>query len=244
MSLAASGMHKTAFRQAWFFTRQVGRGRSSQSHERERRRVRHFRPRRDGDGARVGVAQDREVGVAEEHLSRRRRRRRDARGPPAERARVRGRARRRRPLEISEPRRRRLGVAGDDAVRRVDDARARRGPPAAAEGRVGERRVEVAVVAPPAFFEFVVARPRRGRIFGSALLTRIEDSARWRVGCSQSDPGSREGIFFTPKLRAIPAVDDQRRAPLSSRGALQIIYKILERRRVLASQKMFVCCLT
>ena len=68
------------------------------------------------------------------------------------RARVRGRARRRRPLEISEPRRRRLGVAGDDAVRRVDDARARRGPPAAAEGRVGERRVEVAVVAPPAFF--------------------------------------------------------------------------------------------
>ena len=146
------GNAQTALRQAWFFTRQVGRGRSSQSHERERRRVRHFRPRRDGDGARVGVAQDREVGVAEEHLSRRRRRRRDARGPPAERARVLGRTRRRRPLEISEPRRRRLGVAGDDAVRRVDDARARRGPPAAAEGRVGERRVEVAVVAPPAFF--------------------------------------------------------------------------------------------
>ena len=146
------------FRQAWFFTRQVERGRSSQSHERERRRVRHFRPRRDGDGARVGVAQDRKVAVAEEDLPRRRLRRRDARGPPAERAR---RAARRRPLEISEPRRRRLGVAGDDAVGRVDDARARRGPPAAAEGRVGERRVEVAVVAPPAFFEFVVARPRR-----------------------------------------------------------------------------------
>ena len=160
MSLA--GMHKTALRQAWFFTRQVGRGRSSQSHERERRRVRHFRPRRDGDGARIGVAQDREVGVAEEHLSRRRRRRRDARGPPAERARVRGRARRRRPLEISEPRRRRLGVAGDDAVRRVDDARARRGPPAAAEGRVGERRVEVAVVAPPAFF-FICGRASPAR---------------------------------------------------------------------------------
>ena len=135
------------FRQAWFFTRQVGRGGSSQSHERERRRVRHFRPRRDGDGARVGVAQDRKVAVAEEDFPRRRRRRRDARGPPAKRAR---RAARRRPLEISEPRRRRLGVAGDDAVRRVDDARARRGPPAAAEGRVGERRVEVAVVAPPA----------------------------------------------------------------------------------------------
>ena len=137
------------FRQAWFFTRQVGRGGSSQSHERERRRVRHFRPRRDGDGARIGVAQHREVAVAEEELARRQRRRRDARRPPAERAR---RAARRRPLEISEPRRRRLGVAGDDAVRRVDDARARRGPPAAAEGRVGERRVEVAVVAPPAFF--------------------------------------------------------------------------------------------
>jgi len=135
------------FRQAWFFTRQVERGRSSQSHERERRRVRHFRPRRDGDGARIGVAQHREVAVAEEDLSRRRLGRRDARRPPAERAR---RAARRRPLEISEPRRRRLGVAGDDAVRRVDDARARRGPPAAAEGRVGERRVEVAVVAPPA----------------------------------------------------------------------------------------------
>ena len=145
----SQAMHKRLFRQAWFFTRQVGRGRSSQSHERERRRVRHFRPRRDGDGARVGVAQDREVAVAEKHFARRRRRRRDARGPPAERAR---RAARRRPLEISEPRRRRLGVAGDDAVRRVDDARARRGPPAAAEGRVGERRVEVAVVAPPAFF--------------------------------------------------------------------------------------------
>ena len=156
----SQAMHKRLFRQAWFFTRQVGRGRSSQSHERERRRVRHFRPRRDGDGARVGVAQDRKVAVAEEDFPRRRRRRRDARGPPAERARVRGRARRRRPLEISEPRRRRLSVAGDDAVRRVDDARARRGPPAAAEGRVGERRVEVAVVAPPAFFEFVVLRPR------------------------------------------------------------------------------------
>ena len=164
----SQAMHKRLFRQAWFFTRQVGRGRSSQSHERERRRVRHFRPRRDGDGARVGVAQDREVGVAEEHLSRRRRRRRDARGPPAERAR---RAARRRPLEISEPRRRRLGVAGDDAVRRVDDARARRGPPAAAEGRVGERRVEVAVVAPPAFFEFVVCCVR------------------------ERDPGSREDFF-------------------------------------------------
>ena len=173
MSLA--GMHKTAFRQAWFFTRQVGRGRSSQSHERERRRVRHFRPRRDGDGARVGVAQDRKVAVAEEDLARRRRRRRDARGPPAERARVRGRARRRRPLEISEPRRRRLGVAGDDAVRRVDDARARRGPPAAAEGRVGERRVEVAVVAPPAFF----------------LICGV---------ARESDPGSsREAFFHTPK---------------------------------------------
>ena len=137
------------FQTSMVLYRQVGRGGNSQSHERERRRVRHFRPRRDGDGARVGVAQDRKVAVAEEHLPRRRRRRRDARGPPAERAR---RAARRRPLEISEPRRRRLGVAGDDAVRRVDDARARRGPPAAAEGRVGERRVEVAVVAPPAFF--------------------------------------------------------------------------------------------
>ena len=139
------------FRQAWFFTRQVERGRSSQSHERERRRVRHFRPRRDGDGARIGVAQHREVAVAEEDLSRRRLGRRDAQWPPAKRAR---RAARRRPLEISEPRRRRLGVAGDDAVGRVDDARARRGPPAAAEGRVGERRVEVAVVAPPVRFFF------------------------------------------------------------------------------------------
>ena len=91
--------------------------------------------------------------------------------------RVRGRARRRRPLEISEPRRRRLGVAGDDAVRRVDDARARRGPPAAAEGRVGERRVEVAVVAPPAFFFILWWCPRRGRIFDPGL-TRIEDFFR------------------------------------------------------------------
>ena len=149
------------FRQAWFFTRQVGRGGSSQSHERERRRVRHFRPRRDGDGARVGVAQDREVAVAEKHFALRRRRRRDARGPPAERARVRGGARRRRPLEISEPRRRRLGVAGDDAVGRVNDARARCGPPAAAEDRVGERRVQVAVVAPPVRATGVGASARR-----------------------------------------------------------------------------------
>ena len=160
------------FRQAWFFTRQVGRGGSSQSHERERRRVRHFRPRRDGDGARVGVAQDREVAVAEEDLSRRQRRRRDARGLPVERARVRGGARRRRPLEIAEPRRRRLGVTGDDAVRRVDDARARRGPPAAAEGRVGERRVEVAVVAPPARATWVGASARRLFSHAEKLLAR------------------------------------------------------------------------
>ena len=55
---------------------------------------------------------------------------------------------------------------------------------------------------------------------------------------------ARRHFFHAVNARAVPAVDDQRRAPLSSRGALQIIYKILQRRRVLASQKMFVCCLT
>ena len=186
------------FRQAWFFTRQVGRGGSSQSHERERGRVRHFRPRRDGDGARVGVAQDREVAVAEEDLSRRRRRRRDARGPPAERARLRGRARRRRPLEIPEPRRRRLGVAGDDAVRRVDDARARRGPPAAAEGRVGQRRVEVAVVAPPAFFCYLW-------------------SSRVYFARESATPGREKTFFTRRKFTRTPSVQAARGAGFAAR---------------------------
>ena len=190
------------FRQAWFFTRQVGRGGSSQSHERERRRVRHFRPRRDGDGARIGVAQHREVAVAEKHFARRRRRRRDARGPPAERAR---RAARRCPLEIAEPRRRRLGVAGDDAVRRVDDARARRGPPAAAKGRVGERRVEVAVVAPPAFFLICGrASPARTNVWlGSVNAYRRQRALE--SGMLRERPGVARRHFFHAETTSSPS---------------------------------------
>ena len=189
-------MHMEAGRQGKrFFTRQVGRGRSSQSHERERRRVRHFRPRRDGDGAVARVAQDR-GSLSRKRIS-------PAAAAAARRAGAASGACTRPRASPAAPSSGDIGAAPPSPRRRRrrrSPARRRRSRPArpASRRRRPRRRAPRRSRGRRATCVFLFcgrASPARANFWLSALLTRIEDSARWR-----------SGIFHTPKLTSNPTV--------------------------------------